>query len=197
MVILYCIFLVGKSQGFVDESVLRMTVSGENTITRRLNNEFRFLKTSSFLCSGKLLGFVLGAELIPSAVSREDTVFPRVEIWRSQAERDEEEIENSNLYKRISTIDINIQPGDFQPNCLLNFTITTPSTMSYQRGDILAIYQPSIEKSRLVIHYTTNISRTTVQSRIETSQAHTQLYLYSSMEVTGQYILIHPITGIA
>ena len=62
--------------------------------------------------------------------------YPEIQLWRNT---------DGNTYTRQASQEIRLAEGDFSPDGVLQYNLTTP--ISFQSGDVLGVYQPSTESS--------------------------------------------------
>ena len=140
-----------------------------------LDNEFRLLLNESFSCSGNLTSLLLVG--IVRTVGRDE--YPLIQLWRYTG---------SNIYSRIGSEHIRLNPGGFSPDGVLQYNLTTP--ISYQSGDVLGVYQPRQQDSVVRVYFDSNTSTT---YRVENNP--TSLNSLSSLAVHNERILLSPISG--
>ena len=94
----------------------------------------------SFSCSGNIIGLLLGAT-IKGTIGR--TLYPEIQVWRRNS--------NKLNYTRLASQEIRLNPGDFSPDGVLQYNLTTP--ISFQSGDVLGVYQPMESNSVVKVYY--------------------------------------------
>ena len=97
------------------------------------------LVSESFSYNGTMTGLlIVGA--VRTGGGREP--YPEIQIWRNTG---------GNTYTRQSSEEIRLNPGEFSPDGVLQFNLTTP--ISYQSGDVLGVYQPAKGDSVVRVYY--------------------------------------------
>lgn len=143
-----------------------------------LNNELRIMTSLKFNCVGKITQLILGAEVVAGR-----TNFPRAEIWRPTGDDSE--------YSRRDFVEIQLSPGNFTSTGLYEYNISdTP--LHYRAGDVFAVFQPTMSTSQVILYYTTISDN--ILSFVRTGSS-TFTELEDLRTVRGQYVLIHPLTG--
>ena len=145
-----------------------------------LDDEFRLLPEESFRCSGTMTGLLLvGAARLTTSFRN---AFPEIQLWRNNS---------GNAYTRQASEEIRLTPGDFSPDGVLQYNLTTP--ISFQSRDVLGVYQPDRRDSVVRVYYDSNTS-TTYRARINITLP-TIVDLLELTSVSNERILISPITG--
>ena len=54
-------------------------------------------------------------------------------------------------FTRLARQEIRLNPGDFSPDGVLQYNLTTP--ISFQSGDVLGVYQPVESNSVVTVYY--------------------------------------------
>ena len=144
-----------------------------------LNNELRLIPHANFSCNGTLISLLLGVDVRTVTSSR--NAYPEVQIWR----------QSQGLIRREEKQEIRIAAGDFSPDGVLVYNLTPP--VQFQNGDVLAIYQPQQSASVVRVYYNVNDS---APDTIRFSTANLTFNISAGVRVTGQDILLSPITGI-
>ena len=121
----------GCTSGFMELELLnrraeKIPGGGEGT-GGGLDNEFRLILSESFSCSG-----ILTSLLLVGTVRGGRNQYPEIQIWRNTG---------SNTYTRNGSKHIKLNLGDFSPDGVLRYNLTTP--ISFQSGDVLGVYQPN------------------------------------------------------
>ena len=112
-----------------------------------LDKEFRLVLNESFSCSGNMTGLLLVGTA--RAVRGERKQYPEIQMWRNAG---------SNTYTRSGSEHITLKEGDFSPDGVLQYNLTTP--ISFQSGDVLGVYQPDQKDSVVRVYYDSNTSTT-------------------------------------
>ena len=175
------------SCGFMELDLLRKRaekISGGVTgAGGGLDEEFRLLTNASFSCNGTMTGL-----LLVGAVRTNEDEYPKIQIWRNT---------NGNTYTRQDSEDIGLDPGDFSPDGVLQYNLTTP--ISFQSGDVLAVNQPKQGDSVLRVYYDDDSSASTVTYKFKVGKnerAPTSSVSLSRLTmINNESILISPISG--
>ena len=154
-----------------------------------LDRGFRLLPGESFSCSGTMTGLLLAGAVMKRKMGKRDK-YPEIQIWRNTS---------GNTYTRNSSQEIRLARGDFSPDGVLQYNLTTP--ISYQSGDVLGVYQPDQSDSVVRVYYDTNAS-TTYKYEIEEPKGMgttpapppTSVYLSELTLFNKSLILISPIS---
>ena len=176
----------GCTRGFMELELLKRRVekipggdAGEGT-GGGLDNEFRLIPYEGFSCSGNMTGLLLvGA--IRTSLGRDQ--YPEIQIWSF----------NSGTYTRQASQKIRLTEGDFSPDGVVQYNLTTP-IISFQSGDVLGVYQPREQDSVVRVYYDSNTSTT---YRVENNP--TSITISNSSFSTAfhdnERILLSPISG--
>ena len=176
----------GCTSGFMELDLLRRRaekISGvSSSAGGGLDDEFRLTPGESFSCSGTMTGlFLVGA--VRTGRGRDE--YPEIQIWRNTG---------GNTYTRQGSEEITLNPGDFSPDGVLQYNLTTP--ISYQSGDVLGVYQPDQSDSVVRVYYDSNASNTYRVSESnptsipnDVSTASDKLILMSPMSGTYEFKL--------
>ena len=154
--------------------VIQSGVTSQN----RLNYEFRIFPEQWFTCSGQITGLLLGADI----VSENSNAYPQVQVWRNTG---------GDTYTRQASHEIRLIPGDFSPDGVLRYTLTSP--LSFQSGDVLGVYQLDRSDTVVGLYYFSNASAPVSYSM--TNNPTSAISLSSLLAITGQVTLITPITS--
>ena len=141
-----------------------------------LNNEFRLVLNES---SGTMTGL-----LLVGSVRGGRTQYPEIQIWRNTG---------SNIYSRIGSEHITLNEGDFSPDGVLQYNLTTP--ISFQSGDVLGVYQPRLQDSIVRVYFDSNTSTTYQVNNNPTSSIIIPNSFSSSAFHDNEWILLSPISG--
>ena len=145
-----------------------------------LNGEFRLLSESSFSCSGNVTGLLLvGA--VRTDEGRDQ--YPEIQIWSPP---------QKNMYTRKGREKIMLAEGDFSPDGVLQYNLNT--SLSFQSGDVLGVYQPPKNASVVRVYYDSSESTTYQLSKNESSESVIKI-LGNTKTFNDQLILISPISG--
>ena len=104
-----------------------------------LDEEFILLPGETFSCNN---GTMTGV-LFVGAIEGDENKNPEIQIWRNTG---------GTTYTRQDSQEIRLTEGDFSPDGVLQYNLTTP--MSFQSGDVLGVYQPSKGDSTVRVYYT-------------------------------------------
>ena len=177
----------GCTSGFMELELLKRRAekipggdAGEGT-GGGLNDEFRLIPFESFSCSGNMTGLLLVGTVITSGSRNE---YPEIQIWRKIVHDN-----NTYSYSRQDSQEIRLVEGDFSPDGVLQYNLTTP--ISYQSGDVLGVYQPRQLYSLVRVYYDSNTSTT---FRVKNNPA-SPYPLSSSAVHNDERILLSPISG--
>ena len=169
----------GCTSGFMELDLLRRRAekisSGSTSAGGGLDDEFRLNPGESFSCSGTMTGL-----LLVGAVRTGRNQYPEIQIWRNT---------DGNTYTRQASQEIRLNPGDFSPDGVLQYNLTTP--ISYQSGDVLGVYQPRQQDSVVRVYYDANASTTYQASNNPTSP----ITISNPLPASDELILISPISG--
>ena len=97
----------------------------------------------SFSCSGNITSLLLGATARRATMFNGRTLYPEIQIWRQTS--------NKLNFTRLASQEIRLNPGDFSPDGVLQYNLTTP--ISFQSGDVLGVYQPVESNSAVTVYY--------------------------------------------
>ena len=123
-----------------------------------------------------MTGLLLVGTLRTSGRKRQ---YPEVQLWRNTG---------GNTYTRQASQEIRLAEGDFSPNGVLQYNLTTP--ISFQSGDVLGVYQPDHRKSIVRVYYSQENGITYRNSKNPTSINLSILSL-----VSDELILVSPVSG--
>ena len=107
-----------------------------------LNGDFRIVTGMRFTCSGSLTSLLLGVDIRPPGGSR--NLYPEVQIWRKRSG-------SSTNYDRQGRQEIRLAAGDFSPDGVLQYNLTTP--LPFQNGDVLGVWQPASSSSVVRLYH--------------------------------------------
>ena len=150
-------------------------IPGSNFSDEGLNDEFRLLPNESFSCNGVMTGLLLVVTILNVGEK-----YPEIQIWRNTG--------GSN-YTRQASEEIRLNPGDFSPDGVLQYNLTTH--MSFQSGDVLGVYQPFLLDSVLRVYWQFNSTSVTYKNSFNPLSPINVLNLPI---MTSEKILISPIT---
>ena len=151
-----------------------------------LSNEFRLIPDMSFTCNGVLTSLLLGVDV--RTVTSRRSRYPEVQIWRK----------TRNVYLRQGKEEIQMAAGDFSPDGVLVYNLTSP--IRFQSGDVLGVYQPRRSESVVRLYYNvidTNKSNDSAPFtyRIRGENPSSQFAINKLTTVTGENIFLSPIIG--
>ena len=144
-----------------------------------LNGEFRLVPHVNFSCSGNLTSLLIGA-----TVRRKGHQYPQIQLWRTV---------DRNLYTRQESQVIKLAIGDFSPDGVLQYNLTTP--IQFQSGDVLGIYQPLKSVSAASIYYSIDTSSPNTYRLRSNPYTGASLSFSAVSKISNQQILISPISG--
>ena len=125
------------------------------------------------------------------------TLYPEIQIWRQISNNINNIILN---FTRLASQEIKLNPGDFSPDGVLQYNLTTP--ISFQSGDVLGVYQPEESNSVVTVYY--HDSDDVMMSKMYCSPwsfaSNPPSSLTASIDqpltvMNGKQLLILPITG--
>ena len=173
----------GCTSGFIELDLLkrRAEKTGLSVNTGGgLDRDFRLLTPESFNCSGTMTGLLLVGTIMEKTDVRDK--YPEIQIWRNT---------HSNTYIRQGREKIKLSPGDFSPDGVLQYNLTTP--IPFENGDLLGVYQPRQQNSVVRVYYDSSAS---INYRVSRSnQSATFLFETGVTTIYNQLILISPISG--
>ena len=144
-----------------------------------LDGEFRLVSHVSFSCSGNLTSLLIGA-----TVRRKRDQYPQIQLWRTV---------DRILYKRQESQVIKLAVGDFSPDGVLQYNLSTP--IQFQSGDVLGIYQPPQSVSAASVYYSIDTSAPNTY-RLRSNPHNGASVSFSALSsISNQQILISPISG--
>ena len=149
------------------------------TSNQGLDGEFRLLPNESFSCSGTMTGLLLVGTL---GTNGKRNQYPEIQIWRNT---------DGNTYTRQANQEIRLAAGDFSPDGVFQYNLTTP--ILFQSGDVLGVYQPSTKSSVVRVYYSQENQITFRVTNNPTSPITTPNLLSASDEL----ILMSPISGMS
>ena len=144
-----------------------------------LSNELRLFPGMNFTCSGQITGLLLRADIRWNTTIRNR--YPEVQIWRN--------VIGSDQYIRQASQEIRLNPGDFSPDGVLQYTLALP--IAFQSGDVLGVYQPPEHESVVRLYYANNNSALDSYN----TSALTTVTLQNTSRKLSQLLLLSPITG--
>ena len=110
-----------------------------------LDRDFRLLAQESFNCSGTMTGLLLVGTITEKTEMRDK--YAEIQIWRNTL---------SNIYTRQGREEIKLSPGDFSPDGVFQYNLTTP--IPFESGDVLGVYQPRQQNSVVRVYYDSSTS---------------------------------------
>ena len=154
--------------------------------TDKLNDEFRLFPSMNFTCSGQITGLLLGADIRWSTNYRNQ--YPMVQIWRNT-------VGDIDAYTRQASQEIRLAEGNFSPNGVLQYNLTTP--ISFQSGDVLGVYQPGSGSAVVRLYYNRdNNAPDSYQFQAKGNPStENQIALQNTSRKLSQLLLLSPITG--
>ena len=155
-----------------------MKIPGGERSDEGLEDEFRLIGDTSFTCSGTITNLQLGGTVRGGGMRTE---YPEIQLWRIMT--------GSGFYTQQARQEIRLAEGDFSPDGVLRYNLTTP--IQFQSGDVLGVYQPEEMESVVRIYYNSEVSNT---YRLNSNPSGS-ISFGSRRTVNNQKILISPITG--
>ena len=153
-------------------------ISGEVTgVGGGLDKEFRLLLGENFTCNGTMTGLLLVGAVRTGGGRNQ---YPEIQIWRNTG---------GNTYTRQGSQKIILNPGNFSPDGVLQYNLTTP--ILFQSGDVLGVSQPDQRYSVVRVYYDANSSTTYQASYNPTSP----VTISNPLPASDELILISPISG--
>ena len=157
-------------------------VINDRELIDSLDTEFRLFPSKNFTCSGSITGVLLGADI--RWTSDMKSSYPEIQIWRNDMATDQ--------FTRQASQEIRLNPGDFSPDGVLQYNLTTP--ISFQSGDVLGVYQPQSEESAVSLYYTRkNTAPDSYQ--LPTDNSALTIALQQTIRKTNELLLLSLITG--
>ena len=111
---------------------------------------------------------------------KQGTQYPEIQLWRNTG---------PNRYSRELRQDIILTEGDFSPDGVLHYNLTTP--IPYLRGDLLGVHQPSDNDSVVRLYYSQE-SELTYQ---QINQNPSAVDITGLTAINNQLIFVSPISG--
>ena len=173
------------SSGFMDLQLLKeraRKISNNGGSQNYLDGKFRLVPGMNFTCNGTITGLLLGVDIRSNRDGR--SKYPMVQVWSPGS---------GDSYTRVAMQEIQLAAGDFSPDGVFQYNLTTP--IHFQYGDVLGVYQPSEGKSivRLYRHSQNNAPVSYELGENPSSQS-VSLMDDLSQQDEGLVILIYPIT---
>ena len=104
----------------------------------RRNRAQRIIPSLNFTCDGAISKWIIRAQW-----NRGGTAFPDLQIWRSSS--------GNGVYTKVGNTTLSATSW----NSSSLYKLAVKPSLPFQRGDVLGIFQPSRQLSRLRIHYRT------------------------------------------
>ena len=170
----------GLTSGFIELDLLRRRADQLVSTGGNLDNQFSFLPDDGFNCNGTMTGLLLVAGI---RTGGQRSQYPEIQIWRDIG---------GNMYTKQGSQEIILDDGDFSPDGVLLYNLTTP--ISFQSGDVLGFYQPRQQNSIVRVYYDSSASTT---YRVMGTNPTSPITIPNSFTstVTDELILISPISG--
>ena len=156
-------------------------INNDRELIDSLDTEFRLLPSKNFTCSGSITGVLLGADI--RLTSDMKSPYHEIQTWRN--------VMGTDQFTRQASQEIRLNPGDFSPDGVLKYNLTTP--ISFQSGDVLGMYQPQ-EESVVRLYYTRNNSAPD-SYLLPTDIIPLSIALQQTIRRTNELLLLSPITG--
>ena len=103
---------------------------------RRRNRAQRIIPSLNFSCDGAISKWIIGAQWYDGG-----TAFPDLQLWRSSS--------RNGVYTKVGNTTLSAT----SENSSSVYELEVKPSLPFQRGDILGIFQPSAQLSRLRIYY--------------------------------------------
>ena len=150
--------------------------------TSLADNRLLVIPGMNFTCSGNITSLLLGVEIRDSNSVQDNRL--SFDIWRPVMR--DGQVTGYNWIES-SSININLQAGDFSSDGVVKYNIPTQNHVSFQNGDVIGVYQGTNSRGRL--YYTDNIIVPTGYFRSGLS---------SEIQVTGSqlfngFLLLRPV----
>ena len=155
-------------------------INGGKPTNNELNDEFRLFPNMNFTCSGRINGLLLRADIRRSNNFRYQ--YPLIQLWRKN---------NGDQFNRVASQEIRLAEGDFSPDGVLQYTLTTP--IWFQSGDVLGVYQPGSGNSVVQLYFIADNSAPD-SFRFQGNPS-TEIALRNTSRIWNQNILLTPITS--
>ena len=110
--------------------------------------------------------------------------YPEIQIWRYS---------HRNTYIRQGREKIKLGPGDFSPDGVLQYNLTTP--IPFKNEDLLGMYQPSQQDSVVRVYSYYDFSASTNYRVSRSNPSATFVFSSDAQPFDNQLILISPISG--
>ena len=150
-----------------------------------LDGEVRLVPGLTFNCSGKIASLLLGVDVRTVTVNRDE--YPEAQLWREDPELSQD---NYIIYKKNTSQEIRLAAGDFSPDGVLQYNLTTP--IQFQSGDFLGVYQPPQDESIVRLFYANDPKATITYYR----NHYIDMVTASDPSTINESMLVIPITGI-
>ena len=108
--------------------------------------------------------------------------YPEIQIWRNTG---------GNTYTRQASQEIRLAEGDFSPDGVLQYNLTTP--ILFQSGDVLGVYQPAEGDSVVRVYYRQATAAVTYE--LGENPTTISINLPDLSSVNDQLILVSPVSG--
>ena len=152
---------------------------GGSSQNRLDNGKFRLYDVFGSTCGGLITSLLLGVDITGG------TQYPEVQIWDKTGNG------NGNDANRQDSQQIRLSQGDFSPNGVFQYNLTTP--LEFRSHSMFGVYQPPQSGVRFYYHAS---STQTSPSFYETMNNPSTLSgIRGKLSSTDEVILIHPITG--
>ena len=171
----------GCTRGFIELDLLRRRAEATGGAGNFLNEEFRLLPNENFSGNGTLTGLLLVGDIRANQGLRNQ--YPEIHVWRNTG---------GNNYTKQASQEIVLNQGDFSPDGVLQYNLTTP--IPFQSGDVLGLYQPRQQSSVVRVYYDSSASTT---YRVMGTNPTSPITIPNSLSSTNELILIilSPISG--
>lgn len=179
----------GCARGFMELDVIRrraLKIPQGKEASTRLGDEFRLVPDWNFTCDGSITTVMLGADMRP----RWRREFPEVQVWRRSET-------NSTHFLRVHSRKALLDEENFPPSGVFQYQFTPP--IPFQSGDVLGIYNPSIQKNyapylaHMQLYYKDDKTAPVSYQMNKTNP--TSVSIENLRAVEHQYILISVVTG--
>ena len=126
--------------GFLNETELR-----QQTLKVNINGvvskprQQRLFPDIHFTCNGSITKWIVGAQTRTVGITDE---LPTLQIWRRER--------GTNLYTQVGFSYLDASTSNYS-SVVVEYTPNPP--LEFQEGDILGVYQPDTDQSKLVLYY--------------------------------------------
>ena len=144
------------------------------------SEQFLVIPGLNFTCNGAIASFLLGGDV---RSGRND--YLKIDLWRPE--------NNIFRYVKFSHREISLSAGDFSPDEVLWYNLTTP--INFQSGDVLGVYQLPHSKSVVRLFYTTQPTPPVGYKISGENYWNTYSVSTSGHQLFDGSLLLHPVIG--